>query len=473
MSSERQRFEFRMPDPGEGLTEAELSVWHVEVGEEVDEGSVLCEVETDKALVEIPIPCTGEVLELRAEPGDIVSVGDVIAVFNTANQPSTQSAGSDTDSDSSAESVEATDEDPSAESVGETDAEPSAAAEAETGPNRIFAAPSTRRYAREQGVDLAAVNGSGPEGRVVRSDIDTHVETETEPSDRMSEPTTKQVDEMDQASATTEETETEPSNRMSESATKRADETDQAPAPAEETEIGEDGEVVRRPLRGLRRKIADNMIESKRKIPHVTSGFKADAEELVALKERLDETIDAPITYTTLIMKAVVPALKEFPELNASIDDVTEEIVEKHYYNIGIATHTEQGLMVPVIDDVDRKPIADLGTELADIVERTRDRSVDIDELRGGTFTITNTGGISEHGTFGTPIIRYPEVAIMGVGRIQNEAVAVSDTETEVRKTVSLTLSYDHRLIDGVTATQFMEYVIEGIENPDVLMSRL
>lgn len=431
-----------MPDPAEGLTEAELSAWHVEVGEEVDEDGVLCEVETDKALVEIPVPCPGEVLELRAEPGEVVSVGDVIAVFETADPPSTQTTESDTDATSSAEEAEAMGESPSAESTDETEAEPSAAAEPETSGGRTFAAPSTRRYAREQGVDLAAVEGSGPEGRVLRADIDAHLEPE--PSDRTPEP-----------------------------ATKRVDETNRAPETAEETEISEDGEIVRRPLRGLRRTIADNMVESKRKIPHVTSGFKADAEKLVALKERLDETIDAPITYTTLIMKAVAPALEEFPELNASIDDVAEEIVEKHYYNIGIATHTEQGLMVPVIDDVDRKSIAELGTKLADVVERTRDRSIDVDELRGGTFTITNTGGISEHGTFGTPIIRHPEVAIMGVGRIQNEAVAVSDTETEVRKTVSLTLSYDHRLIDGVTATRFMEYVIEGIENPDVLMARL
>jgi pyruvate dehydrogenase E2 component (dihydrolipoamide acetyltransferase) len=435
-----------MPDPGEGLTEAELGVWHVEEGDEVEADGVLCEVETDKALVDIPIPCSGEVLELRADPGEVVSVGDVIAVFATANPPTDRTAeaagetgGSGTDdADGAAEASDA----------GATDAEPAAAAEASTDEEgRTFAAPSTRRYAREQGVDLADVEGSGPEGRVLRDDIDAYLEGGTEPDE----------------------------GATPESATERVDETGREPEPstADGAARDEHGPVVRRPLRGLRRTIADNMVESKRKIPHVTSGFKAEADELVALKERLDEAIDAPVTYTTLLMKAVVPALQEFPELNASIDDEADEVVEKHYYNLGVATHTEDGLMVPVIDDVDRKSIAELGTELADVVERTRNRSNDPAELQGGTFTITNTGGHSEHGTFGTPIIRHPEVAIMGVGRIQNEAVAVSDTETEVRKTVSLTLSYDHRLVDGVTATEFMEYVIEGIENPDVLLARL
>lgn len=452
MSSESQRFEFKMPDPGEGLTEAELSAWHVEVGAEVEEDDVLCEVETDKALVDIPVPYSGEVLELRAEPGDMVKVGEVIAVFETADAPASQTVAEDageesaeTASESSAESGAG-----AAETVSESSAENGASAGADadasepaaSGDGRTFAAPSTRRYAREQGVELAAVEGSGPGGRILRDDVDAYLDGDSEPA----------------TGAASAQADSEPA---------------ESEATAVETGDDEDGPVVRRPLRGLRKTIADNMVESKQTIPHVTSGFKADAEELVELKERLDETVDAPVTYTTLIMKAVVPALKEFPILNASIDDETDEIVEKHYYNLGIATHTEDGLMVPVIDGVDRKSIAELGTELADLVERTRERSVDIEELQGGTFTITNTGGFSEHGTFGTPIIRHPEVAIMGVGRIQNEAVAVNDTDTEVRKTVSLSLSYDHRLVDGVTATQFMEYVIEGIEDTDVLLSRL
>ena len=425
-----------MPDPGEGLTETELSAWYVEVGAEVEEDDVLCEVETDKALVDIPVPHSGEVLELRADPGDVVKVGEIVAVFDVDDAPTAQVAVEDSGESSDASESTASVGENGAVAAESTDVEEDASQADTSGDGRTFAAPSTRRYAREQGVDLASVVGSGPGGRILRADVDAHLEGGSEPA-----------------------TADEP--------------TDVATEVETATQIDEDGPVVRRPLRGLRKTIADNMVKSKQTIPHVTSGFKADAEELVELKERLDDSVDAPVTYTTLLMKAVAPALKEFPILNASIDDDADEIVEKHYYNLGIATHTEDGLMVPVIDGVDRKSIAELGTELADVVERTRDRSVDVDELQGGTFTITNTGGFSEHGTFGTPIIRHPEVAIMGVGRIQNEAVAVNDTDTEVRKTVSLSLSYDHRLVDGVTATQFMEYVIEGIEDTDVLLSRL
>lgn len=434
-----------MPDPGEGLTEAELDAWLVAEGDEVTDDDVLCEVETDKAIVEIPVPCPGEVLELRAAPGDVVAVGDVIAVFETADPPNRQTAAADADTDEGA----AANGDPTAESAVESattdvsDAEPDSDAPADeteassASDERVFAAPSTRRYAREQDVDIAAVDGSGPGGRILRADVEAHAERDetTAPGSAGSQPSA--------ASGETESVETA------------------------------DGEVVRRPLRGLRETIAANMVESKQTIPHVTSGFEADATELVALKERLDEKLDAPVSYTALVMKAVVPALKAFPELNASIDDDAGEIVEKHYYNLGVATHTDDGLMVPVVDDTDQKSIGELSAELADLVERTRERSVDASDLRGGTFTVTNTGSHSEHGTFGTPIIRHPEVAILGVGRIQNKPVAVDDTEMEVRDVLPLTLSYDHRLVDGVTAAQFAEHVIEAIEDADVLLSRL
>ena len=469
MSSERQRYEFPLPDPGEGLTEAEIAEWFVEEGDEVDDDGPLCEVETDKALVEIPIPCPGLVVELRADPGDVVAVGDVIAVFETDEPPrgtrGSSGGGSsapepepESEPESAAEPADgeavrsavrrATPEADEAADDGVAAADNGAEATDDAGGGRAFAAPSTRRYAREQGVDLTAVEGSGPGGRVLREDVDAYVERQSAEGE---EPAAARgsVDDGSAAGSTA------------------------TPEPAGSVEIDESGEVVRRPLRGLRKTVAENMVRSKQTIPHVTSGYEADARDLVALKERLDEKLDTRITYTALVLKAVVPALEEFPLLNASIDDEADEIVEKHYYNVGVATHTEDGLMVPVIEDVDEKSIEELGAELADLVERTRERSVDLSELRGGTFTVTNTGSHGGHGTFGTPIIRHPESAIMGVGRIQNKPVAVSDTEMEVRKVIPLTLSYDHRLIDGVTAGQFMEYVIEAIEDSDVLLSRL
>jgi len=307
----------------------------------------------------------------------------------------------------------------------------------------VFAAPSTRRYAREEGVDLAAVDGSGPGGRVLRADVDAH----------------------SQQAATTE--------TGSEAGQPAPPSSGAAASEAEGEDADAHGEVVRRPLSGLRETIAENMVESKQTIPHVTSGFEADATELVALKERLDEKLDAPVSYTALVMKAVVPALQEFPTLNATIDDEAGEIVEKRYYNLGVATphrRRPHGARRPR-----RRPEVGSGTE-----HRTRRPGrTDPRALGGrqrppwGTFTVTNTGSHSEHGTFGTPIIRHPEVAILGMSRIQNKPVAVDDTEMEVRKVLPLTLSFDHRLVDGVTAAQFAEYVIEAIEDADVLVSRL
>jgi pyruvate dehydrogenase E2 component (dihydrolipoamide acetyltransferase) len=438
MSSEgTQRFEFRLPDPGEGLTEAEIVEWYVAVGDDIEEDDPLCDVETDKAVVEIPAPCTGTVTELLADPGEIVAVGDVIAVFET-DSPPRQQGFEDTSSEqaeTASDAVEpATEDEPRSAVTRVEDIEQ----EEDEGSGRVFAAPSTRRYAREQGVDLADVTGTGPEGRVLRSDVDEYLEAE-QATETAPEP-----------SATAE---TEPASEM-------ASETD------------EDRGIVREPLQGLRRTIAQNMQTSSREIPHVTSGFEADAGELVELKERLDEKHDVHITYTAILLKAVVPALKEFPLVNASIDMEAEEITKHQYYNIGIATHTEDGLIVPVIEDVDEKSLIEVAEELSETVSAARERELPPGAFSDGTFTITNTGSHGGHGTFGTPIIRHPEAAILGVGQIEEKPVAV-DGDLEVRDRISFSFSFDHRLIDGVTAGQFVESIIETIEDPDLLLSRV
>ena len=460
MSSETQQFEFRLPDPGEGLSEAEIVEWYVAEGDEIREDARFLDVETDKAIVEIPAPCTGVVESLPVDPGDVVGVGEVIAVIETDNPPRQQGVESDTGGSSAAtaggDGAEASGSATAGADDGGADAGESAAAstggEAGNGASagsegRVFAAPSTRRYAREEGVDLSAVEGTGPGGRVLEEDVDRHL------SAQAAEPA-------DEGTATAEPAETS------------------GPAAAAEAGSGanagaSEAREEREPLRGLRRTIAQNMQQSAREIPHVTSGFEADATQLVDLKERLDgANDDVDITYTALLAKAVVPALKEFPLVNASVDMEAEEITKHRYYNIGVATHTEDGLIVPVIDDVDRKSVAEVARELNETVEAVRNREADPGSLRGGTFTITNTGSHGGHGTFGTPIIRHPEAAIMGVGAISEDVVAV-DGEPTVQERIGFSFSYDHRLIDGVTAGQFMETVIEGIEDPDVLVSRL
>lgn len=429
------RVEFRLPDPGEGITEAELVEWYVEVGQEVDEDDTLCEIETDKALVEVPAPHAGTVEELRAGEGDTVPVGEVIVVLETerpVHEEEVKQPKADREGEPGAEVASEPSEAPPEEAEREPEAPPAEGVDQPV-EERVFAAPSTRRYARERGVDLSKIEGSGPQGRILREDVDAHPQQREEPG---------------------------------------AVEAERPAVPEEGVEIREE-QVVRRPIRGLRKRIAENVVRSMRTIPHVTAGFEADATELVTLKERLDRKLDERITYTPVFVKAVVPALKEFPIVNASVDDQAEEIVEKRYYNVGVATHTEDGLMVPVVKDVDTMSLVEVADELERLVQAARERTIDIEDLEDGTFTVTNLGSHGRHRTFGTPIINHPQAAILGLGPIKNEPVAVSDEDVEVRKRISLFLSYDHRIIDGVTATQFVEYLIAAIEDADVLVSRL
>lgn len=457
-SEELERFEFRLPDTGEGLSEAEIVEWYVDEGAEIEEDAQFVDVETDKAVVEIPSPVQGTVEELVAEPGDMVQVGEVIAVLLTENVPRQQGVEEPATAAESTEAAEPAGEAEAGGATGAVDADRGATAEPDVGTEaepsagaagespaagegeRVFAAPSTRRYAREEGVDISAVEGTGPSGRVLREDIDRYVE--------------QGGAEATAASATPSGAgETEPA------ATGMGQETGQPD--------------VKEPLTGLRRTIAKNMQHASTEIPHVTSGFEADATALVDLKERLDaKHDDVNITYTAIILKAVVPALKEFPLVNASVAMDEEEIIKHQYYNIGVATHTEDGLIVPVIENVDQKSLVQVAEDLNETVEAARNRTVDPGDLQGGTFTITNTGSHGGHGTFGTPIINHPEAAIMGMGRISEKAVAV-DGEVQVQDRIGFSFSYDHRLIDGVTAGQFMESVIEGVEDTDLLLSRI
>jgi len=415
MSSEKDtvRFEFPLPDTGEGISEAVLLCWYVEVGDSVDEDDPLCDVETDKAVVEITAPCAGDIVDLRAEPEEQVAVGEIIAVIETDSPPAHLH---DTDSEIDTEQTQT-------ERKRTTNTELSKRQESVAdSERRVFAAPSTRRYAREQGVDITEVAGSGPRGRVVRRDIDEWIYG-----------TTQQDSEAGQRGW-------------------------------REKELAVDGEVIRRSLSATRQTVAEKMSSSVRTIPHVTSVFEADAEALVAEKGRLNSEYDVDVTYTPLFLKALVAGLKAVPEFNATLDEGNSELIEKHYYDINVAVHTEEGLFVPVIDSVDQKGVLEIQKELGNLVEQAKDHSLAPADVRGGTFTLTNTGSHGSRSLFGTPIINPPQTGILGVSSIRNEPVAVDDETVEVRKRLLLSLSYDHRVIDGVTAGNFMNCVIDVIE---------
>jgi pyruvate dehydrogenase E2 component (dihydrolipoamide acetyltransferase) len=417
-------FEFKFPDIGEGLTEGEIIRWLVKEGDEIKEGQPLVEVETDKALAEIPSPRTGVILKIMAKEKEIVKVGQVIVAIGEKG-----------------EAVAAPPSSPRPKSVGvvgeleEAPEEPAAAA-AKVAPvkpasvsEHALATPAVRALARELAVDINRVQGSGAEGRVLEKDIRQAAEGNAKPKPAEEVKETKKVRKYDIY-----------------------------------------GPVERIPLRGVRRSIAKAMVKSKYTAPHVSAMDQADITELWQIREKekkVAESKGIKLTILPFIIKAVIAGLTEHPYLNATLDDETEEIILKKYFNIGLATDTPEGLMVPVVKLVKEKSIFELAQELAQLAEKARNRTIDLADLKGGTFTITNYGAV--RGIYGTPVINYPEVAILGVGKIQEMPVA-RNGKVVIRKILPLSLSFDHRVVDGAEAARFLNTVIVRLEDPDLIL---
>ena len=414
-------FEFKFPDIGEGLTEGEIVRWLVKEGDEIKEGQPLVEVETDKALAEIPSPRTGVILKIMAKEKEIVKVGQVIVVIGekgealAAPPPKPKSVGV------VGELEEAPEEAPA----------PAARAEvvkpALVSPHAM-ATPAVRALAKELGVDIDQTKGTGPEGRVLEKDVRLVAEKkEKTPAVEVKE--AKKVKKYDLY-----------------------------------------GYVDRLPLRGVRRAIAKAMVKSKYTAPHVTAMDEADITELWKIREKEKKAAEKKgikLTILPFIMKAVLAGLLEHPYLNATLDDENEEILLKKYYNIGMATDTPEGLMVPVVKNAGEKSILQIAEELTRLAEKARNRTIDLADLKGGTFTITNYGALG--GIYGTPIINHPEVAILGIGKIKDMPV-VKDGKIEIRKILFLALSFDHRVVDGAEAARFLNTVIARLEDPDLIL---
>jgi pyruvate dehydrogenase E2 component (dihydrolipoamide acetyltransferase) len=313
----------------------------------------------------------------------------------------------------------------------------------------VHATPSTRRYAREQGVGLESAVGSGPQGRILREDIDRHVARQASiaaTTPRQTAATRVHDMSFDVAPGVT-------SMRL-----------DVRPVVIPAT-----GQQRRTPLKGMRRAIADTMVRSVTVVPHATSGFRCNAEAFVALRQRLQEYHGCRISFTAMVIRAMIPALKKYPYFNASIDDTTSEIVEHGDINIGFATHTSEGLMVPVIKHADQKSLVEISIELDRLAALARERKIALADLRGGTITLSNVGSHGKHDLIGRPIINHPEVAIIAMTRIKPQP-AVENGQVVVQQTLDMVTSYDHRLIDGVYAAEFMEAVIALIEEPGLAL---
>jgi pyruvate dehydrogenase E2 component (dihydrolipoamide acetyltransferase) len=428
-------YEFKFPDIGEGLTEGEIVRWLVKEGDEIKEGQPLVEVETDKALAEIPSPKTGVILKILAKEKEIVKVGQVIVVFGEKGEKIEKK-------EEKPQKEEPKKEEPAKEApprpsvgvVGELEEAPEEGggvvekqkpAKPAFVSEHALATPAVRGLAKELGVDIEKAKGTGAGGRVLEKDVRQTAEEKGKP--RAEE--VKKVKKYDLY-----------------------------------------GYVERIPLRGVRRSIAKAMVKSKYTAPHVTAMDEADVTGLWEIREKEKKAAEKKgikLTLMPFIIKGVIAGLKEHPYLNAMLDDENEEIILKKYYNIGMATDTPEGLMVPVVKNANEKSILQLAEEMFKLSEKARNRTVDLADLKGGTFTITNYGAI--RGIFGTPIINHPEVAILGVGRIR-ETPVVKDGKIEIRRMLGLSLSFDHRVVDGAVAARFLNSVIEHLEDPDLIL---
>ena len=437
---------FALPDLGEGIHEGEVVSVLVKVGDLVTEDQPILVVETDKAAVEIPSPYGGPVEQVLVKPGDLVRVGDEMIVF-----------GGDGAAESAAQPIDA-EETPAELAQPERPATPPLAPTSAERSGPVPASPSTRRLARELGVDLARVPSSGPAGRVTADDVRTFASQSAAPATTASPGTPTVRPEFPAGTTTPDSTILRPSA---------------VPVPPL-PDFGRWGSVERLPLRSVRRATAKHMALAWSQIPHVNHQDWADVTELDAFRRQHKQAVEeqgGKLTLTVFILKALVAALKQYPTLNASLDADLEEIVLKRYYHLGVAADTERGLVVPVVRDVDRKSITELSIELVDLIGRAREGKTTLEELQGGTFTITNIGALG--GTGFAPIVNYPEVAILGIGRAQLVPTVIGtldDYEIKPRLKLPLVLAFDHRVLDGADAARFTNVVIDLLQNPEKLL---
>ena len=431
-------FEFRLPDIGEGVAEGEIVRWFVKEGDSIRADEPLVGVLTDKANVEIPSPKSGRVVHLHAQVGEKVKVGGILVTIDTEG-----AGGATATAHPSAE--------PPASAPPTAESKPIVPQEAPSprspsSPATVLASPFVRRRAAELGIDLGRVQGTGPNGRITESDLETAKER---PAETTSSPMWPALSAPVESAA--------------------------VPAPAPRAAAASADDVRERiPIRGIRRVIAEHMTESKHRAAHFTYVEEVDMTELVILRDRMAKHVEKQgvrLSYLPFLVKAVVAGLKAFPRLNATVDDARQELLVRSRYHIGIATATPEGLLVPVVRDADRKSVVALAKEIQDLAERGRAGTLSRVELSGSTFTITSLGALG--GVLATPILNYPEVAILGVHKIQRRPVYRADGSIGPADMMNLSISLDHRVVDGFEGAQFIAKVKSYLEDPHQLFAEL
>lgn len=422
-------FEFKLPALGEGIFEGEIVKWFVKSGDEVQEDDILLEVQSDKSVVEIPSPVTGKINTIVAEEGTVANLGEVIVTIDS-DDAHAQNDASEAKEEPKEEAKETKEETPKAEAP---------AQDVEVDENRrVIAMPSVRKLARDKGINIKAVQGTGKNGRILKNDVLAYAEG-------------------GQTAASTPEA---PAQEAP------AQEAAPQPVAAPEGDFPE----TREKIPAMRRAIAKAMVNSKHTAPHVTLMDEVEVQALWDHRKKFKEVAaeqGTKLTFLPYVVKALVSALKAYPALNTSLDDATEEIVHKHYYNIGIAADTERGLLVPVVKNADRKSIFAISDEINELAVKARDGKLSPSEMKGASCTISNIG--SAGGQWFTPVINHPEVAILGIGRIAQKPI-VKDGEIVAAPVLALSLSFDHRQIDGATGQNAMNHIKRLLNNPELLL---
>lgn len=417
-------YDFKFSDIGEGLHEGKILKWYFKVGDKVKEGDTLVVVETDKVNAELPSPVNGVIIKLGAAEGEIIHVGETVVLIDDgkgSEEPASSKTAAEPVSEESAPGVIGEIQ-VSSEIIGASNEN---TASNESKQARVLATPAARKVARDLGVDIQTVKGSGPSGRVMKSDIE-----------KAAKPVTPVA----------------------------------ASVPVIPVTVSRQGDVTVVPITKLRKSIVKAMTISKQVIPHTVLMDEVVIDDLVALRDRAKVSASQKgikLTYMAFIIKATTLALRDFPMFNASFDHVKEEVIIKNFHNIGIAVDTADGLIVPNIKDADAKSIFTLAKELTEIATLTRERKIQLASLQNTTFTITNFGAMDI--AFGTPIINHPEVAILGVGKISQKPV-VKDGAIVIGHVLPLSIAVDHRIIDGADAGRFLIRVKELLSNPDLML---
>ncbi|HEM8850913.1 TPA: dihydrolipoyllysine-residue acetyltransferase [Enterococcus faecium] len=432
-SSSEGVFQFKLPDIGEGIAEGEIVKWFVKPGDTINEDDTLLEVQNDKSVEEIPSPVTGTVKNVIVPEGTVANVGDVLVEIDAPGHNSAPST--------SAPSAEAPKE--------KVETSGSASVVEAADPNkRVLAMPSVRQFAREKDVDISQVTATGKGGRVTKEDIENFLAGGPSSAPAKSEA---------------------PEAAAPKEAAPAAESKPAAPAKPFKSNLGDLEERVA--MTPTRKAIAKAMVNSKHTAPHVTLHDEVEVSKLWDNRKRFKEVAAAngtKLTFLPYVVKALTATVKKYPVLNASIDDANQEIVYKHYYNIGIATDTDHGLYVPNVKDADRKGMFAIADEINEKAKLVHDGKLSAEDMRNGTITISNIGSVG--GGWFTPVINYPEVAILGVGTIAQQPIVNAEGEIVVGRVMKLSLSFDHRIVDGATAQQAMNNIKRLLADPELLM---